>query len=100
MPAEAFSRALVSRSVATIVTGGVKFPYASTAVIASEYGSSPVDAAQHQMLTDMLDRLRRSRKRVSSAKWCGSRKNDVRFVVSALTKDSHSGLSWLSSNAR
>ncbi len=49
MPWAPVASTWVSTSVASMCTGGVRLPNASQAVIASEYGSSPVDAAHDQI---------------------------------------------------
>ena len=49
--------------------------------------ASPVEAAQHQMETGPGRFFTRSAR---IGKWCASRKNDVRLVVSALVNCSHS----------
>ncbi|KAG1266174.1 hypothetical protein G6F65_014098 [Rhizopus arrhizus] len=63
---------------------------ASSKAMAMEYGSSPVEAAQHHTDTGPP---RFCAKSARMGKWCDSRKNAVRLVVSALTKSSHSAAS-------
>ncbi|MNR52452.1 hypothetical protein D3C85_1723050 [compost metagenome] len=76
-------------SVASTDEADARGPSASVSVIAMEYGSSPVEAAQHQ--TDSGPRFLAKSARIG--KWCDSRKNAVRLVVSALMKSSHSAAS-------
>src|SRR5512140_269285 len=93
MPASAVFSTLVSMSLAITRTGGVSVLNVSQAVIAIEYGSSPVEAAEHQIVSGappvrIAALLRRCSERIG--KWWSSRKNAVRLVVSALVNASHS----------
>ncbi len=99
MPASAFASTCVSRSVARIdALRAAVSPSASISVIAIEYGSSPVDAAEHQTDTGAGRPFTNSDR---IGKWCDSRKNAVRLVVSALVNASHSsGSSSCSSRSR
>ncbi|EDK54411.1 hypothetical protein BMAFMH_B0295, partial [Burkholderia mallei FMH] len=65
-------------------------------VIAIEYGSSPVDAAEHHTDTGCSRRLTNSAR---IGKWCDSRKNAVRFVVSEFVNASHSDGSFSRSSS-
>ncbi|MNT30454.1 hypothetical protein D3C72_1662490 [compost metagenome] len=50
----AVASTFVSMSVAMMVTGGVSVLNASHTVMAIEYGSSPVELAEHQMVIGPL----------------------------------------------
>jgi predicted N-acyltransferase len=84
------TRAFVDRLHATMRTRDACGPSVSATVMAKEYGSSPVDAAAHQIEGEWLAMRSRSRS-ASTGKWCPSRKNEVVLVVSALTNCCHSG---------
>ena len=61
MPASAFASTWVSMSVAsTVAWRAALSPSASISVIAIEYGSSPVDAAEHHTDTGCCRRFAKS----------------------------------------
>src|SRR5665647_1998932 len=87
IPAAPLASTCVSISVATTLAAPARLPSASINVIAIEYGSSPVDAAEHQTVRGWGHVLACS---ASTGKWWASRKNAVRLVVNALVNNCHS----------
>lgn len=77
----------MSTSVASTRTSAPRGASTSWATIAAVYASSPVEAAADQIFNVSPAGVRRASSSArNSSKWCGSRKNEVLLVVTALTR--------------